>query len=105
MKTPADKLIHFSFDSHPTKRLEERWSAKLTFPPGSTATTVLPIEIVDGNGVPVRAATFEFAGQRLPVKDGQASIVYADFIRGKHEVALWLYREGMPPIPGGLTFK
>ena len=104
MKTPADKTIAWTFGSHPMKRLESRWTAKLTFPPGATAETVLPIELLDGTGEPVEAGVFEFAGRQLPVRAGAASITYADFIKGKHEVALWLHRPGLPPVPGGLTF-
>jgi len=37
--------------------------------------------------------------------DGEAAISYADFIRGKHEVPLWLHRLNIEPIPGGLTFE
>ena len=104
MKTPDDKQIAFTFCSHPTKRPEMRWTAKLVFPPGSTAETVLPLSLADGRGEPVPDGVFEFAGQRLAVRDGMASIAYADFVRGKHAVALWLHRPGRPPIPGGLTF-
>ena len=104
MKTPEDKTIAFTFGSHPMKDPALRWTARVTFPPGSTAETVLPVEIVDGEGRPVRAGTFAFAGQRLAVVDGSASISYSDFIAGKHEVDLWLYRPGCPPVPGGLTF-
>ena len=35
MKTPDDKTIAFTFMSHPEKLPELRWTAKLTFPPGS----------------------------------------------------------------------
>jgi len=104
MKTPEDKRIAFTFMSHPMKDPALRWTAVIVFPPGSTAETVLPITLTDGNGAPIAAATFEFAGQRLAVTDGQASITYADFIRGKSSVPLWLYRQGEQPVPGGLTF-
>ena len=104
MNTPADKTIVLTFASHPARLPELRWTAKLVFPPGSTAGAVLPIEIRDGNGEPVRAGVFSLAGQNLSVRDGAASVSYDDFIKGKHEVALWLYRPGLPPIPGGLTF-
>ena len=32
------------------------------------------------------------------------ALAYADFIKGKHDRAIWLHRRGMLPIPGGLTF-
>ena len=104
MKAPEDKTIVFTFGSHPMKDFALRWTARVTFPSGATAGTVLPISLVDGEERPVRAGTFAFAGQRLPVRDGAASISYSDFIAGKHEVDLWLYRPGCPPVPGGLTF-
>ena len=104
MNTPADKTIAFTFGSHPTRDLALRWTAKLVFPPGADAETVLPLSLVDGHGEPVPDGVFAFAGQNLAVRDGAAAIAYADFIRGKHAVALWLHRPGRPPIPGGLTF-
>ena len=104
MKTPEDKTIAFSFHSHPTKDMKTRWQAKITFPPGSTAETVLPISVVDGEGMPVESAVFEFAGQHLKVKDGEASMTFAEFIAGKHSVPIWLHRAGMKPVPGLPTF-
>jgi len=81
------------------------WSAKLEFPPGADENTVLPITVLDGEQKPIASAVFEFAGQKLKVKDGKASIRYADFIKGKSSVPLWMYRKGMYPVPGGLTFE
>ena len=104
MKTPDDKTIAFTFMSHPEKSPELRWKAKLTFPPGSGPDTTLPIEVVDGNEEPVGAGVLELAGAKIPVKDGKAGLRYADFVKGKHSVPLWLYRDGMHPVPGGLTF-
>lgn len=105
MKTPDDKRIIMTYYSHPTKKLEMRWKAVLTFEPGSTDATPAVFSIADGNGVPVEKAVFEFAGKRLAVKDGRAQIACGDFVKGIHEGGLWLYREGMPPIPGALTFE
>lgn len=104
MRTPPDKTIAFTFVSHKTDRSELRWIAHMTFPPGADGSTVLPIELIDGNDEPVKSGTFEFAGRSLDVRDGRASISYADFVKGKHSVPVWLHRQGMPPIPGGLTF-
>ena len=104
MKTPDDKAIAFTFISHMTARPEQRWIARLEFPPGAGPETELPIEIIDGEDNPVGEGTFEFAGLSLPVRDGASSIRYADFVKGKHAVPLWLHRKGMPPVPGGLTF-
>lgn len=105
MKTPADKSIAFTFASHPTKNPVERWKAVLSFPPDAGPESVLTISLIDGNGNPVEEGVFEFAGRKLRVSAGSTELTYADFIRGKHETALWVYRPGMPPIPGGLTFS
>ncbi len=104
MKSPEDKKITFSFHSHPTKDMRMRWRAEVVFPPGSTAETPLEISIVDGEEEPVDDATFVFAGQELPVKDGKASMTFAQFIAGKHSVPLWLHRKGKEPVPGVATF-
>lgn len=104
MRTPPDKTIVFTFVSHPEKDATLRWTARLKFPPGAAAETVLPVEVLDGTNAPVPSAVFEFAGRRLNVERGRAALPYEEFIRGKHEPALWLHRPGQPPIPGGLTF-
>ena len=104
MKAPDDKTIAFTFMSHPEKLPEHRWTARLTFPPGSGPDAALPIEVVDGNEEPIESAVLELAGNRIPVKGGKASLKYADFVKGKHSVPLWLYRKGLQPVPGGLTF-
>ena len=104
MKTPDGKTIAFTFHSHPTKDMKARWIAKVTFPPGSTADTVLPISVTDEEGSPIESATFEFAGMSLKVRDGKASMTFGEFIAGKHSVPIWLHRDGMKPVPGVLTF-
>lgn len=105
MKTPADKSLSFTFHSHPEKDMSLRWKIKLHFPGGATAEAMLPITVHDGNGAPVKSGVFEFAGQRLAVSDGRSELRYADFVKGKHEKSVWLYRDGMKPVPGGLTFE
>ena len=104
MKTPDGKTIILTFQSHPAKLLSQRWQARLTFPAGSGPLTLLPIELIDGEGAPIPNGVFEFAGKEIPVKDGHGSISYADFVAGKHTTALWLHRPGQEPLPGGLTF-
>ena len=105
MKSPEGKTITFTFMSQPTADPKGCWTARLTFPGGSGETSILPIEIVQGDGTPVPDAVFEFAGRKLAVKDGHARISYADFVAGKHESSLWLHRKDVPrPMPGGLTF-
>ena len=105
MRTPTDKTIVFTYYSHPVKRPEMRWKAKLTFAPGSTDETAAVFSFVDGNERPIEKGEFEFAGRRLAVADGRAEILCGDFIKGIHEGGLWLYRKGMLPIPGALTFE
>ena len=105
MKTPEGKTITFTFMSQPTHEPEGCWIAKLTVPGGADASSILPIEVTQGGGAPVREGVLEFAGKRLAVCDGHARISYADFVKGKHETGLWLHRKDVPePIPGGLTF-
>ena len=104
MKSPADKRIVFSFHSHPTKDMKARWRAEVVFPPGSTAETPLEISVVDGEEAPVDSGTFEFAGRKLAVVDGSASMTFAEFVAGKHSVPIWLHRKGMRPVPGVPTF-
>ena len=105
MKTPADRTIVFRFASHPAKDPRMWWSASLEFPPGSDENSTLPITVLDGEQKPIASAVFEFAGQRIKVKDGKGSITYSDFIKGKSSIPLWMHRKGLPPVPGGLTFE
>lgn len=105
MKVPEGKTLSFTFASHPVESARLRWKAKLTFPGGAGADAVLPIRVVDGEENPVAAGRLELAGKTLVVADGASSISYADFIRGKHEPALWLHRDGEKPVPGLLTFE
>lgn len=104
MKTPIDRTIVFTFASHPMRNLSHRWTATLTFPPGSGEETVLPISICDGEGEKIESGLFEFAGLKLPVAHGKCEIAYRDFVKGKHSVPLWLYRPGIEPVAGGLSF-
>jgi hypothetical protein len=105
MNTPEGKSVTFTFMSQPTSDPKGCWVARLTFPGGSNERSVLPIEIVQGDGSPVMEAVFEFAGQRLAVRNGKARLSFVEFVRGKHESALWLHRKDVEaPIPGGLTF-
>lgn len=104
MKTPEDKVVTFTFASHPTRDLKMRWTARLTFPSGAGPDTPLTLAVDDGEGAAVGEGVFELAGMRIPVRNGKAEVRYRDFVEGRHETALWLHRKGMLPIPGGLTF-
>ena len=105
MKTPADKTITLTLYSHPMKDLKMRWKALVVFAAGSTDETPAEITIADGEGTPIAAGTFEFAGRQTPIKGGKGAILCGDFARGKHETAIWLYRRGLSPVPGALTFE
>ncbi len=105
MNTPPDKKITMTFHSHPTRHLYMRWKMQLHFPQGAGKDATIPITIADGEGKNVDVALLEFAGKRIRVRDGKAEISYADFIAGKHEKSVWLYRHGILPIPGSLTFE
>ena len=105
MKTPADKKIVMTFHSHQVKDVSWWWKMQLHFPPGATAETVLPIVVNDGLGEPVAVGVLEFAGKRLRIRDGKSSMTYGEFIAGKHAKSIWLYRHGIAPIPGSLTFE
>ena len=105
MKTPADKKITFTLYSHPTKDPKMRWKALAVFAPGSTDESFAEITVNDGEGTPVAAGTFEFAGAKTLIKEGTGKLRCGDFARGKHEPAIWLYRKGMSPVPGALTFE
>ena len=104
MKTPEGKTITMTFGSHPMRDLTQRWIARITFPGSAGPETVLELRVTDGEETPVDEGVFEFAGQRLEVRRGRASLTYAQFVAGKHETALWLHRPGLKPVPGGLTF-
>ena len=105
MKTPADKQITLTFYSHPMKDLRMRWKATVTFAPGSTDASEAAVSMVDGEGAPVARAQFELAGVRVDIRDGVGALACGDFAKGKHEPAIWVYRKGVSPVPGALTFE
>ena len=105
MKTPADKIITLTLYSHPMKDLRLRWKALVVFAAGSTDETPAEITINDGEGAPIPSGQFEFAGQRTHIEKGKGRLLCGDFVKGKHEPAIWLYRKGLAPVPGALTFE
>lgn len=104
MTTPADQTVVFAFCSLPTVEPAARWTARLSFPPGASAETVLDVEVTDAAGAAVPGGELRLAGRRLTVSKGRASIVYADFVHGKHEPSVWLSRPDRPMAPGTITF-
>lgn len=105
MKTPEDKKITLTLYSHPVKDLTMRWKATVEFAPGSTDRTPARIAIADGTGEPVVSGVFEFAGCRTAIRGGKGELLCGDFVKGKHETAIWLHRKGHEPVPGALTFE
>ena len=105
MKTPTDKTITLTFYSHPMKDLKMRWKALLVFAAGSTDASFATLTIADGEGSPIKSGVFEFAGAATKVRSGKGRLLCADFVKGKHETAIWLHRKGLPPVPGALTFE
>ena len=105
MKTPPDKRIVFTLYSHPMKDLRQRWKATLAFEPGSTDESSAVLDIKDGCGDPIAAGTFELAGTKVAVSDGRGALRCGDFVKGKHEQGIWLYRKDCAPVPGALTFE
>ena len=100
----TEKVFRVQFVSALNQDRADSWVVHLHFPPNSGPDDELPIEAIDGNGVPIASAQFEFMGRKCPIKDGNGAIRYADFIAGIHEPAIWMYRPGREPVPGGLTF-
>lgn len=105
MRTPPDKKITFTFYSYPVSDPKMRWKAVLVFEPGSTDETLSVVTVADGEGTPVENGVFEFAGCSTTIKDGKGQIRCGDFVKGKHESAIWLRRKGMTPVRGALTFE
>ena len=105
MQTPVDKKITLTLYSHPMKDLKMRWKATVTFAPGSTDASLADVAMADGEGAPVASGTFEFAGREIAIRDGRGTFACGDFVKGKHEPAIWLYRKGLLPVPGALTFE
>ena len=105
MKTPADKTIAFTFYSLPTARPAQRWKARVVFAPGADDGASAEIDVIGSDGAPIQDAVFRLAGHSTPVKDGRASLSFADFAAGRDDPAIWLQRRGETPIPGALTFE
>jgi len=105
MKTPDDKKITLTLYSHPMKDLKMRWKALVVFAPGSTDDSMAVVSMADGEGTSIGRATFEFAGCRVAIREGEGAFRCGDFVKGKHEQGIWVYRKGMSPVPGALTFE
>ena len=105
MRTPPDKRITLTFHSFPAKDPKMRWKAVLVFEPGSTDDTLAVVTITDGESEPEAHAVFEFAGCRTEIVGGRGQIRCGDIVKGKHEPAIWLHREGVASVRGALTFE
>ena len=105
MKTPADKHVKFSFVSILRNDLRLSWKAVLSFPPASTAESILDFEVTNLDGTAVEKGVLEMLGLKLIVEAGRASIKYSEFIEGKHQTIISLSRPSLPKVPGELTFQ
>ena len=105
MKTPEGKTVSFTFHSQPLKDLKCRWKATVKFPGGADDETLASVALADGEGADIESGEFEFAGMRVAVKAGKGTFRCGDFIAGKHAPGVWVYRSGMSPVPGMLTFE
>ena len=91
----TEKVFRVQFVSTLNHDRADSWVVHLHFPPNSGPSDELPIEAIDGTGAPI-TGEFEFMGRKCPIKDGNGAILYADFIAGIHEPAIWMYRPGRP---------
>lgn len=104
MYTPKDKKVIFTFVSPIAEDKKSCWMASVIFTPGADENAIFDIIVKDGEDNLIPKAIFEFAGCALEVESGAARISYRDFIKGKHEKAIWLHRPGYNATPGLLTF-
>lgn len=104
MNSPADRKITLVFISSQLVPEEQRWWARLEFPASSKRGDVLPVYVSDKNGGAIAEGTFMIFGAEIKITDGSGGLPYEDFIRGKHEKGVWLFRRGTGFVPGGLTF-
>jgi hypothetical protein len=103
MKSP-DKTLFFFFRSIPKELNEDIWIVRAVLPPNAVADTPMSVEATDGNETPLESATFEFVGCRVKIENGKGTLSYGDFVKGMGETAVWMFRPGREPVPGGLTF-
>lgn len=103
MKSP-DKTLFFFFRSIPKALNEDIWIVRVTLPPNAVADTPMTISATNGNEHPLESATFQFMGRRVAITGGEGSIPFGDFVKGMGETAVWMFRPGREPVPGGLTF-
>ena len=87
------------------KGSEDAVEGRAQFEPGSTDDTLAVVTITDGESEPEAHAVFEFAGCRTEIVGGRGQIRCGDIVKGKHEPAIWLHREGVASVRGALTFE
>ena len=103
MKSP-DKTLFFFYRSIPKELNEDIWIVRITLPPNAVADTPMSVSATDGNEVPLDSAAFELSGNSIAISGGRGSLPYGDFVNGMDETAVWMFRPGREPVPGGLTF-
>ena len=79
MKSP-DKTLFFFFRSIPKELNDDIWIVRVVLPPNAGADTFMDVE------------------------NGKGTLAYGDFVKGMGETAVWMFRPGREPVPGGLTF-
>ena len=105
MKIPEGKTVRFTLHSQPQHDRAARWKTTVVFHGGSDGNSFAEVLAVDGNDADIACGELEFAGQRIAIENGKGKLRCADFIAGKHECAIWMYRRGFAPVPGMLTFE
>ena len=105
MEVPEGKTIRFTLHSQPQHDRTARWKVTVVFAGGSRGDSFAEVLAVDGNGADIVSGELEFAGRRIAVENGKGVLKCSDFIAGKHERAVWMYRRGFAPVPGMLTFE
>lgn len=104
MKSPENKTISFLFRAIPVLNVPDFWEVRVTLHPNSTAETAMTLSATGGDAMPVKKGTFEFMGARVKIVNGKGTLPFGDFVKGIHSTAVWMFRPGHPPVPGGLTF-
>ena len=103
MKSP-DKTLFFFFRSVPMARNADMWIVRATLPPNASPETLMPIYATDGDEKPLDSAIFGFSGCRVEISDGKGAVSYGDFVNGMCEKGVWMFRQGLKPVPGYLAF-
>lgn len=103
MKSP-DKTLFFFFRSVPMERNADMWIVRATLPSNASPETPMSLDATDGDEKPLDSAVFEFSGCRVKIFGGRGAVPYGDFVKGMDDKGVWMFRTGLKPVPGYLTF-